>query len=123
MSQVRGTQLQNSLRKLQGLLTKFNHAPRAELLQLPGLGGYKVDKILEERSRVGTVGGRLGLSDLVAVSGLGARLLARMSGGGLEVDPTILDLIKYTVYYQEIMRAAKTKVYVYMYCCSGFGTL
>ncbi len=102
---LKGASWQSSLSNLRSLLRKVNHAPRENLLQIPGLGRSKVDKILEKRGSCGE--GRMSVGDLVAVPGLGVGLLAKLSGGG---DPLIPTLLKYIVYYQEVLQLSRVKV-------------
>lgn len=100
------SRLEIGLRKVRGLLAKLNRAPREELLRIPGLGHQKVDSILRQRSSCGEDG--MGISDLVAIPGLGTRLLAQISGErGDSFVPTVL---KYAVYYEEMMELSRPKV-------------
>ena len=76
---------------------------------MAGLGSPKVDKILRERERCRLEGReRMGLLDVMGIRGIGGKVLTRIAGG----DPLIPTVLKYTVYYNDMVAASDNKVHV-----------
>ena len=87
--------------RLSSLLRVLRCEGRERLLELRGLGAGAVDRILEERKRRG---GELGLEQVLAVRGVGPRVLAGAAG-----DASVESVLKYVLHYRDIVEPVNKK--------------
>lgn len=83
--------------KLKNLLQFIGKETRDGLVSLPGIGGGTADKLLAKRSQAAGQGTALKLIDLMAIEGIGAAKLAKITG---EVHTK--HIIKYATHYMRL---------------------
>ena len=89
--------LRKSLGGAKDVLHLINHGSREVLLDLPGLGPRKVDKILSLRQACLEEGRKIRVNDVVSEkNGVGPALLAKLAGEG-----DAATVIKYSAFYQQ----------------------
>lgn len=87
--------------KLKALLTKLNIESQQRLVQIRGLGPTTVAKILRERNS----GKPLGIREVMAIPGVGPKLLATATG-----DPLIPFIVRHALYYLDVVNGVSHKV-------------
>lgn len=89
--------LERSLAGVKDVLHLINHGSREVLLDLPGFGPRRVDKILSLRQTCLEEGRKLRIKDVVSgKNGVGQALLAKLAGEG-----NAATVIKYSAFYQQ----------------------
>ena len=80
--------------KLKELLHLLGKETRDGLLSLPGIGGGTADKLLTKRSEAAGQGTTLRLVDVMAIEGIGAAKLSKITG-----EANTKHVIKYATHY------------------------
>ena len=80
--------------KLKELLHLFGKETRDGLMSLPGIGGETADKLLAKRSQAAGQGTTLRLVDVMAIEGIGAAKLSKITG-----EANTKHVIKYATHY------------------------
>lgn len=106
--------------KLKELLQLLGKETRDGLMSLPGIGGGTADKLLAKRSQAADQGTTLRLVDVMAIEGIGAAKLSKITG-----ELNTKHVIKYATHYMRQFgdKVSNELAIMISICCENFLTL